>query len=418
MKSFKFLGALALLTGAMLVATSCNKKDNEPTSGEFPTLNEILGSWIFDEIPEGWEGIPGVDLAVEDVYVCLDERGSIYMGTLQTFISGRYSYSAADGTLTINLSQQQMEIPTSVATLTKGPGADQLTISILLAGSTTITKVCDKNYLLGECKDEPVDPVGPVDPELPEEGSIPAAIDLVGTWEITAAAEDFFFPFMPGSTPEGMFIWLSSEEQDLIAMVGTMDRYEENFQYQYDEATGLFKLTYVSLSSGDEYEFEGTLAYDDQGNVVCSYSNEETGGTVVLHKECDLNMFMGECTDPVPADYPADIEGSWEVISELPKELGGLASALGDNNATIYFSNGREMQIGVAHAGEALLPGTYDYNSNNGNLDINLNVFTMDDAVVTTTGEGQIQVEWDYQGNPVVLILEFKSLDNIILLPE
>ena len=275
--------------------------------------------------------------------------------------------------------------------------------------------MCDKNYLLGECKDEPVDPV---DPELPEEGSIPAAIDLVGTWEITAAAEDLFSSFMPGSTPVGMFIWLSSEEQDFIAMVGTMERYEENFQYEYDEATGLLKLTYVRPTDGAEYEFEGTLAYDDQGNVVCSYSNEETGGTVVLHKECDLNMFMGECTDAEPADYPVDLAGSWEVISELPEQLAGLSLALGGNTATIYFSNGREMQIGVAHAGEALLTGTYNYNSDNGNLDILLGVFTIEDAVATTYAENKIQVVWDYEGNPVVLILEFKSLDNIILLPE
>lgn len=415
MKSFKFLGALALLTGAMLVATSCNKKDNEPTSGEFPTLNEILGSWVFDEIPEGWEGIPGVDLAVEEVYVCLDERGTIYMGTLETFMTGRYSYSAADGTLTINLSQQQMEIPTSVATLTKGPGADQLTISIPLAGSTTLTKVCDKNYLLGECKDEPVDPVGPVDPELPEEGSIPAAIDLVGTWEITAAAEDLF-PFMPGSTPVGMFIWLSSEEEDLIAMVGTMDRYEENFQYQYDEATGLLKLNYVRPTDGAQYEFEGTLAYDDQGNVVCSYSNEETGGTVVLHKECDLNMFMGECTDPVPTEYP-NLLGSWEVISELPDQLAGLAFVLQGNAPIIYFGSELEnfyVGVGVEEKG-AKLEGTYTYNEENGILDANLEVFAIAGAQVTNFAENQIQLEWNYEGEPIVLTLEFRSGDNILI---
>lgn len=413
MKSFKFLGALALLTGAMLVATSCNKKDNEPTSGEFPTLNEILGSWVFDEIPEGWEGIPGVDLDVEDVYVCLDERGSIYMGTLQNFITGQYSYSAADGTLTITVSQQQTDIPASVATLTKGPGADQLTISIPLVGSTTITKVCDKNYLFGECKDEPVDPVGP---ELPEEGSIPAALDLVGTWEITAAAEDFFFPFMPGSTPVGMFIWLSSEEQDLIAMVGTMDRYEENFQYEYDEATGLLKLNYVRPTDGAEYEFEGTLAYDDQGNVVCSYSNEETGGTIVLHKECDLNMFLGECTDPVPTQYP-NLLGSWEVISELPEQLAGLAFMLEGNAPIIYFGTESEnyyIGVGAEEIG-AKLDGDYTYNEENGILDANLKVFAIAGATVTNFAENQIQLEWNFEGNPIQLILEFRSEDNILI---
>lgn len=412
MKSFKFLGALALLTGAMLVATSCNKKDNEPTSGEFPTLNEILGSWVFDEIPEGWEGIPGVDLDVEDVYVCLDER-AIYMGTLETFITGQYSYSAANGTLTINVSQQQTEIPSSVATLTKGPGADQLTISIPLAGSTTITKVCDKNYLLGECKDDPVDPV---DPELPLEGSIPAAIDLVGTWEITAAAEDFFFPFMPGSNPVGMFIWLSSEEQDFIAMVGTMDRYEENFQYEYDEATGLLELSYVRPTDGAEFEFEGTLAYDDQGNVVCSYSNEETGGTIVLHKECDLNMFLGECTDPVPTEYP-NLLGSWEVISQLPQQLAGLSLVLGENAPIIYFGTELEnyyVGVGAEEQG-AILDGTYTYNEENGILDVDLVRFGIAGAQVTNYAENQIQLEWYYEGEPIVLLLAFRSEDNILI---
>lgn len=413
MKSFKFLGALALLTGAMLVATSCNKKDNEPTSGEFPTLNEILGSWVFDEIPEGWEGFPGVDLDVEDVYVCLDERGNIYMGALQNYITGQYSYSAADGTLTITVSQQTMDIPNSVATLTKGPGADQLTISVPLAGSTTITKVCDKNYLFGECKDEPVDPV---DPELPEEGSIPAALDLVGTWEITAAAEDFFFPFMPGSTPVGMFIWLSSEEQDFIAMVGTMEIYEQNFQYEYDEATGLLKLNYVSPTDGAEYEFEGTLAYDDQGNVVCSYSNEETGGTIVLHKECDLNMFMGECTDPVPTQYP-NLLGSWEVISELPEQLAGLSLVLGENAPIIYFGSELEnYYVGVgAEAQGAALDGTYTYNEEDGILDVNLGVFAIAGATVTNNAENQIQLDWNFEGEPIQLTLAFRSGDNILI---
>ena len=405
MKSFKFLGAMALLTGAMLVATSCNKKDNEPTSGQFPTLNEILGSWIFDEIPEGWQGIPGVDLDVEDVYVCLEERGGIYMGALQNYITGQYSYSAADGTLTITVRQLPVDVPTSVATLTKGPGADQLTISVPLAGSTTITKVCDKNYLLGECKDEPVDP------ELPEEGAIPAALDLVGTWEITDAAEDFFFPFMPGSTPVGMFIWLSSEEQDLIATVGTMEVNDGNFQYEYDENTGLLELTYVNPTDGAEFEFEGTLAYDDQGNVVCSYSMEETDGTIVLHKECDGNMFEGDCMET----YPAELTGSWEVTSELPKQLATLAYMLGDNDAIIFFSNGRDIQIGVAYAGRPLLSGEYDYTSSTGNLDVTLDGFNMDDAVVTEVTEGIIQIDWVYDGNPVSLELEFVSQDNVIL---
>ena len=416
MKSFKFLGALALLTGAMLVATSCNKKDNEPTSGQFPTLNEILGSWIFDDIPEGWEGFPGVDLDVEDVYVCLDERGSIYMGALQNYITGQYSYSAADGTLTITVRQLPVDVPTSVATLTKGPGADQLTISVPLAGSTTVTKVCDKNYLLGQCKDEPVDPDDPVDPELPEEGSIPAAIDLVGTWEITAAAEDFFFPFMPGSNPVGMFIWLSSEEEDLIAMVGTMDRYEENFQYQYDEATGLLELSYVNPTDGAEYEFEGTLAYDDQGNVVCSYSNEETGGTIVLHKECDLNMFMGECTDPVPTQYP-NLLGSWEVISDLPEQLATLALVLGENAPIIYFGTELESYYaGVgAEAQGAALEGSYTYNEENGNLDVNLGVFNIAGATVSNYAENQIQLEWNFEGEPIQLILKYRSDTNILI---
>ena len=403
MKSFKFLGALALLTGAMLVATSCNKKDNEPTSGQFPTLNEILGSWIFDEIPEGWEGFPGVDLAVEDVYVFLGEHGEIYMGALQNYIRGEYSYSAADGQLTITVKQLPMDIPNSVATLTKGPGADQLTISIPLAGSTTVTKVCDKNYLLGECKDEPVDPE---DPEQPEAGSHPTALDLQGTWHFISVPQNFSLPF-PGVDPTNLLIWFGNATK---ATLGTVET-SVDLDYTYNEENGQIQFIYHIPTDGSNYELEGTLAYNENGDLVCTLSQEAGGGEIVIHKECDGNMFEGDCMET----YPAELTGSWEVTSELPKQLAALASMLGDNDAIIFFSNGRDIQIGVAYAGIPLLSGEYDYTSSTGNLDVTLDGFNMDDAVVTEVTEGIIQIDWVYDGNPVSLELEFVSQDNVII---
>ena len=232
MKSFKFLGALALLTGAMLVATSCNKKDNEPSSGEFPTMTEIIGSWRFDEIPEGLDLlIPGLDVTIEQLIAYIGER-AILFSTPTSELSFTYSYAPAEGKLTIKVRGEKLDIPVIIV-LTKGPGADQMTASLPTGGSTTLTKICDGNFFAGDCQGD--DPQ-PEDDE--KTGTIPSAEEIAGTWHFDIVPEHFAFDFLDGVAAEDLYLWLSKEEEDNISTVGSMENNNSNGQYEYDEETG------------------------------------------------------------------------------------------------------------------------------------------------------------------------------------
>ncbi|MBQ9523062.1 MAG: hypothetical protein IJR74_04510, partial [Paludibacteraceae bacterium] len=109
--------------------------------------------------------------------------------------------------------------------------------------------------------------------------------------------------------------------------------------------------------------------------------------------------------------------GSWEVISELPEQLAGLSLVLGENAPIIYFGSELESYYAGVGAEEkgATLNGTYTYNEENGNLDVNLGVFNIAGATVTDFAENQIRLEWNYEGNPIVLILAYRSEDNILI---
>ena len=417
MKSFKFLGALALLTGAMLVATSCNKKDNEPTSGQIPTLNEILGSWQFDDVPEGLDLlIPGLDITVEDVVIYLSERGQFVIGTPTSGVNATYSYSPADGKLSITMKEQTLEIPL-VIVLTKGPGADQITATLPTGDSTTLTKICDGNFFAGDCQGD--DPQ-PEDDE--KTGTIPSAEEMPGTWHFDIVPEHFAFDFLDGVAAEDLHLWLANpKKEDNISTVGSMQVNNSNGIYDYEEETGKLSITW-SFADREDFVLEGTVVYvrTDYICLTVELVEGELAQNIYLTKVCDGNMFYGDCSgEPEPGPgpeedtYPASLYGSWDVISGIPAAIKGM---LQGNDGIIYFGADNNGVSQIGYALNALVDGSYEYNPENGALSVTYNIagvdVTMSDAVVTDLGEGQINIYGTILDEIVDLILEFNTEDN------
>ena len=272
MKSFKFLGAMALLTGAMLVATGCNnEKKNEPAS-PFPTAEELRGTWQFTgNIPAEIQSLLTLlQTDVDKVMIYLDGNGNAQAGTtLYNFLTS-YSYSEKDGSFKATLEFDPTTFPIQAepivvdAILRNTSVAKQIACTYegkLLSATVNLKKISDDNLFDQENKPEPQDPEDPEDPENLET-HIPTGVEIRGSWYIEG-----------DDVPS-----LLADFEDLIAeireggqIIVSNDQMEFEGSYEYQEENGWMTVEFPKEGSNTPWYVSFSVKmYDFSGELVCT----------------------------------------------------------------------------------------------------------------------------------------------------